>query len=411
MTDVIVLGGGIVGVTTALALQQRGRDVCIIDQGAARSQSSFGNAGIIQVEAAEPYAMPRSLHELVAIALRHSNAVNWHWNALPRHLWPLWKYFRHSRPSRHRSISSTYAQLTSRATRDHTPLIDAAKAWPLIRRDGFRHAYRNAAQMSVALTRARRLTRDYGVTFTAMDSAALAAAEPGLKIEMAGAIHWRDSWTCADPGALVAAYTALFLRNGGTIFTGDAMTLERRGDRWLVDLTTPSGQIAARDAVISIGFQSAHLCRRFGLDIPLFRKRGYHCHFETTAGPDLLLVDVENSAVLAPMRAGLRILTGAEIAQAPTAPTPVQLTRATQAARRLFEIGRPLDRAPWVGNRPCMPDMLPVVGAVPGQSGLWANFGHGHQGFTLGPTTAALLGDEMTGAPVAFAAMSPGRRF
>jgi D-amino-acid dehydrogenase len=57
----------------------------------------------------------------------------------------------------------------------------------------------------------------------------------------------------------------------------------------------------------------------------------------------------------------------------------------------MLEIGALLDDPPWFGTRPCLPDMLPMVGAVPGQDGLWVNFGHGHQGFTLGPTTASLL--------------------
>ncbi|MEY8842150.1 FAD-dependent oxidoreductase, partial [Cribrihabitans sp. XS_ASV171] len=74
MHDVIVMGGGMVGVSSALALQERGLDVALLDRGDPAARSSYGNAGIIQVEAAEPYAMPRSMGELAAIAFRRSNA-------------------------------------------------------------------------------------------------------------------------------------------------------------------------------------------------------------------------------------------------------------------------------------------------------------------------------------------------
>lgn len=76
---------------------------------------------------------------------------------------------------------------------------------------------------------------------------------------------------------------------------------------------------------------------------------------------------------------------------------PSQLNLAVAAARGLFDLGEAVEATPWRGVRPCMPDMLPVIGPASRHRGLWFNFGHGHQGFTLGPTTAALLAEAMTG--------------
>ena len=56
-----------------------------------------------------------------------------------------------------------------------------------------------------------------------------------------------------------------------------------------------------------------------------------------------------------------------------------------------------VDPEPWLGRRPCLPDMLPVIGEAAGKKGLWMNFGHHHLGFTLGPVTARLLAEVMTG--------------
>jgi D-amino-acid dehydrogenase len=63
----------------------------------------------------------------------------------------------------------------------------------------------------------------------------------------------------------------------------------------------------------------------------------------------------------------------------------------------MLPIADRVDEAPWMGVRPCMPDMIPVVGAIPGQPGLWGCFGHSHQGLTLGPTTGRLLAEMMSG--------------
>ncbi|MCV2894974.1 NAD(P)/FAD-dependent oxidoreductase [Lentibacter sp. XHP0401] len=290
-------------------------------------------------------------------------------------------------------------------------MISASGADMLICRKGFRHAYRDKQELTGAIARAERMAREYGVAFEPLDGRALQRAEPNLLIPLAGAIQWLDPWTCRDPEALVAAYTKLFKAAGGTVVSGDAMTLHARQGKWAVDIPGATGPMVARDAVICLGSQSAQLTTRFGLRVPLFCKRGYHLQLKSSRGPNLLLVDAKNSTVLAPMVSGLRILTGAELSRPSSAGTTSQLNHAIVSARELFEIEAPRDADPWMGNRPCMPDMLPVVGAVPGQSGLWANFGHGHQGFTLGPTTASLLAHEMAGNSATFPELSPCYRF
>ncbi|EAQ02088.1 D-amino-acid dehydrogenase [Pseudooceanicola batsensis HTCC2597] len=172
------------------------------------------------------------------------------------------------------------------------------------------------------------------------------------------------------------------------------MTLARDADFWHVQENS-GDRVTSKQAVIAMGMRSAELCKRFGLKVPLFPKRGYHLHLPAENGPRIPFVDVASSAVFAPMAGGLRVLTGAEIARDGSKTRPVQLERARRAAKELFEVGEPVEHEPWVGVRPCMPDMLPMIGEIPGQKGLWANFGHGHQGFTLGPTTASLLAGAM----------------
>ncbi|WP_026380801.1 NAD(P)/FAD-dependent oxidoreductase [Afifella pfennigii] len=122
-------------------------------------------------------------------------------------------------------------------------------------------------------------------------------------------------------------------------------------------------------------------------------------NYRTDAAPSLPLMATEIGAVLAPMRQGLRIATGAEIARLGAPLTPVQLQRAETEAAELVALGEPVEAEPWAGVRPCMPDMLPVLGKAPRHPGLWLNFGHGHQGFTLGPTSAILLGEAMSAKP------------
>jgi D-amino-acid dehydrogenase len=122
-------------------------------------------------------------------------------------------------------------------------------------------------------------------------------------------------------------------------------------------------------------------------------------------------MDVDNAFVMAPMQSGLRLTTGAELTRMTDTATPVQLHRAEQAAGALLQLGQPVEAEPWFGTRPCMPDMLPMVGPLNNHPGLWCHFGHGHQGFTLGPTTGRLLAEMMVGEQpfMDTAALSPQR--
>jgi D-amino-acid dehydrogenase len=135
--------------------------------------------------------------------------------------------------------------------------------------------------------------------------------------------------------------------------------------------------------------------------VPLFVKRGYHMHYGARDNARLRhwLMDSETGYLLAPMRAGIRLTTGAELARHDAQPHYQQLAAAEAVARTLFPLGDRLDPQPWMGARPCTPDMKPVIGPAPGLPGLWLAFGHGHQGFTLGPITGQLLGQMMDGEP------------
>jgi D-amino-acid dehydrogenase len=109
------------------------------------------------------------------------------------------------------------------------------------------------------------------------------------------------------------------------------------------------------------------------------------------------VLDIEYGYVLAPMTRGIRLTTGAEFAPRDAPPTPVQLAKVEPIARGLFPLAERVDEKPWIGARPCLPDMLPMIGPIPGRKGLWADFAHHHLGFTLGPVSGRLLAEMMTG--------------
>ncbi|QPM92517.1 NAD(P)/FAD-dependent oxidoreductase [Pseudooceanicola algae] len=395
MTEILVLGAGMVGVSTALALQARGHAVTLVDRRPPGQETSHGNAGIIQVEAAEPYAMPRDLVTLLRYGLGRSNDLTYSLAGVGAMAPALWRYFRASAPARHKVASASYSLLTRRANRDHQPLIAASGSENLITRDGLAVLLRDRATLDAAAAEAEHLRAEYAVGSRIVDGAAWRAEEPALRLTPAGVVHYTDCWSVSDPGGLTAAYGALFERLGGRFLLADSDGLERRDGGWRLD--TPEGAVDAEQAVICLGPWSGVFLRRFGLRVPMILKRGYHAHYDAPLRPRRPFVDAAHGVVLSNMRKGLRMTSGAAIVAQDAVAAPRQLTRAEAAVDPLIELGPRVEEPQWFGSRPCLPGMLPMVGALPGQPGLWANFGHGHQGFTLGPTTAALLAEAMAG--------------
>jgi D-amino-acid dehydrogenase len=395
MRSAIVLGAGMVGVSTALHLQRRGWSISLIDRKAPGQETSYGNAGIIQSEAVRPYGMPRDLRTLLKIATGRTNDVRYRLASLPGHLKPLLRYWWHSAPKRHAEISTAYASIVASAASEHDEFIREAGAGEIVRRDGYRQLHREPAVLEAAVAVANMNHARYGVNFCVLSPAELARAEPLLTQAGCGAIHWRDAWTVSDPGGLVTSYAALFRRRGGAILRGDAATLRQTSSGWSV--AAADGRVEAEAAVVALGPWSPDLLRSFGYRYALVRKRGYHRHYQAGSALNLPLMDAAFGYLMAPMAKGLRITTGAELTGPRARATPMQLARAEAAARQLLDLGRSVEADPWYGTRPCSPDMLPVLGRARAHRGLWMNFGHGHQGFTLGPVTGRLLAESMVG--------------
>jgi D-amino-acid dehydrogenase len=395
--DVIVLGAGIVGVSVALHLRRRGRDVVLVDRQGPGEGTSFGNAGLIQREAVFPHPFPQAVSELLRIARNQSIDAVYHPLALPGIVSPLLRYWLNSHPERYVHAILGQSRLLATCIDEHLVLAREAEATHLLRPIGYHQMYGNARKLEAALAQAEIARREYGVNYAALDGAALAEAEPALLAEKAGAVHWTDPLSVSDPHGLTVAYAKLFAELGGSMAIGDATQLQRGVNGWRI--ATDLGPMEAATAVVALGAASPKVTAPLGYAPPLFGKRGYHMHYGL-AGNAVLhrpMLDSDSGFLLAPMRYGVRLTTGAEFARMDAPPTPVQLERAEPVARGLLPLAERVDTKPWMGVRPCTPDMLPIIGRAPGREDLWFAFGHAHQGLTLGPTTGRLIAEMMAG--------------
>ena len=286
--------------------------------------------------------------------------------------------------------------LVARAVEEHLAIAEPAGARSLLRDGGWIKAFRTERGRDAGLREAEEVA-PFGVPYQFLTRDALLKLEPHLGEAAIAGVQFSDPLTTPNPQALIGTYAALFEARGGDFLKGNAESLSQSGDGWIV--TTASGGVEARDVVLALGPWTNTLARALGYRFPFGVKRGYHMHYSPrgNAGLSKPVLDYERGYVVTPMAAGLRLTTGAEFARPEDPPSSAHLDRLEPYGREMFPLGDRRETMPWLGRRPCLPDMLPVIGAAPRHKGLWFDFGHQHLGLTLGPISGRLLADLMVG--------------
>lgn len=394
-TDVIVLGAGVVGVSAALHLAKRGLSVSLVDRRAVGEETSYGNAGIIEGNTYFPYPFPK-MSALLKIAFKQAPEANYHLSYLPRIAPWLFAYMRHSTGAGMFEFAERMRPLFAVSVAEHEKLMREAGAERYLRTNGWLKIYRTTQAFNDAKPDLDAIAAA-GLAFEPLDTAGSMVLEPGLSPIFERGIYWPQAASVSNPLAVTRAYAERFRALGGVIVTGDARSLHRADGRWRVDTT--EGPIDGTQAVVALGPWAQDVLDPLGIKLPLEVKRGYHRHFKSKGNKGLNrpVLDAEVGYAMVPMEQGLRLTTGAEFASRDAPPTPVQFDRLMPQARALFPIGEPVEAEPWMGRRPCFPDSMPVIGAAPGQSNLWLDYGHAHWGLTLGPVSGRLLAEMMTG--------------
>jgi D-amino-acid dehydrogenase len=394
-TDVLVLGAGIVGVATALQIQARGREVMLIDRRGAGEETSYGNAGIIERASIFPYPFPRDWRALAVYAVNGANEARYHLRDLPHFAPFLARYWWESAPQRAYRHAMDARPLIENCLSEHEKLMAEAGALALLRKTGWLKLFRSEKTFAGGRAAARQI-EPFGLKCAFYDAEALRKVEPSLT-GVHAAVHYLDPASLSDPLALTQKYLALFEQRGGVFRRGEARTFRPATSGYGVE--TDEGPVLAKDAVVCLGPWADVVAAPLGYSFPFAVKRGYHMHYAPGEGATLghPALDADNGFLLAPMAQGVRLTTGAEFARRDAPPDYTQLNASETVARKLFPLSKRLDAKPWMGRRPCLPDMLPVIGPAPRHKGLWFNFGHQHHGLTLSAISGRLLAEMMTG--------------
>jgi D-amino-acid dehydrogenase len=407
-TDVVVLGAGIVGVSTAYALRERGLSVMLIDRKPPGEETSYGNAGILSSGSILPLNKPSLFSALPSYLTNQSAALRWNPAWTVRNLDWVLRFLANAVPSRVQPRAVALHGLIGASLALHRDWIVRAGEPQRIRETGWLKAWRGDGAAAAKAEQAWLAA--FGIESELLDRQAISALEPNiLPVYKTGLLHSQTA-SVDSPGNVVKAYAKMFEGAGGVMRQAPVKALAPDSAGWRVIFQ--DGATRARHVVVALGPWSPDILRPLGYRVPMAFERGYHREFRPDPARQLLrpINDADGAFLMTPMEQGIRITSGVELTDRDAPSSTAQLDKVVPLARSVVEFGDAVGE-PWRGARPTLPDSLPMIGPAPRHSGLWLAFGNQHIGFTTGPATGAAIAAMIAGEAPSFdvTAFAPSR--
>ena len=394
-----IVGAGIVGICTALALAKEGIDVRLIDRDEPGQGASYGNAGVISPWSVVPQSVPGAWRNIPGWLLKEDGPLFIRPSYFPR-LFPwTWSFLKQGKMRRVREVSDAMEILNQNNIELYRKLLAGTGFEGLITDSYYVHAFRNPDAADIdALDYA--LKREKGATIEKIDGAELRQLEPALSSDFKTAIVTKGQARSLEPGKIGQVLFQQFTALGGKFLRADVMKIKPNDKgEWAIE--TSEGTYLATKVVLAAGAWSGKLLAPLGVKVPLEAERGYHVEFPN-AGVTLnnSVMDMDLKCVASSMNAGLRIAGTAEFAGLNAPPNQKRVDMLISCAKRIVPNINFEDVKSWSGVRPSSPDSLPFLGEIPSHKGLFAAFGHSHYGLMMAPKTGEVVTDMLLNRPV-----------
>jgi D-amino-acid dehydrogenase len=399
--DVLIIGGGAIGLATALALLEAGRGVRVLDAGTAGGGASHGNCGTITPSHAPPLAAPG----VVAQALRWMFTPDAPLYLKPRIDPALWHWLLRfaARCNARDWRESTHAR-AALLNDSRARLADWVGRYGLaceFEEEGLDYVFRDPRKFQQYVDEAAVLA-EFGIATQVFDGAAYQHEEPAMLPGVAGAIRFPGD-ARLRPDRYVAELARAVRERGGLI---EEQCRVDRLDTTVsgVRVTTALGSRVARDAVIALGAWTPAFARTLGLRAPIQPGKGYSITYSRPAQvPRHPMVLKDRSVCVTVWDSGFRLGSTMEFSGHDDTLNATRLAALERGAREFLRepVGSEVHER-WCGWRPMTWDDLPLLGRAPGYEHVWMAAGHGMLGISMSSATGQLMADLMTGRTPAF---------
>ncbi|GAB2584241.1 FAD-dependent oxidoreductase [Dyella jejuensis] len=402
-SDVLILGGGVVGLSCAWFLLQGGASVRVLEQGTPGCGSSHGNCGTITPSHAAPLAMPG----MVGVALRSMLRADapFYLNPrfdVPRLRWLL-GFARHCNWRDFHRAAQARAAILQRSRHVLAALIRSEGLDCEFVEAGLLYVYRSAAAMAADERHHAELLDRLGIPVQRLRADEVQAMEPALRPGVQGGLfHPEDARL--RPDRYVAELARLVRERGGVIESGAKVgRFETEGQR-ITGVTTSGGRFAGDRVVLALGAWSPLLGRQLGLRMPMQPGKGYSLTYSRpTLVPRHAMVLREAAVCVTTWESGFRLGSTMEFSGYAEGLNRKRLDALRRgAAEGLHAPEGPQLQEEWWGWRPMSMDEVPIIGPSARWSNLHLATAHGMLGVSMSAATGELIAAQCNGTPPPF---------
>ena len=395
---VVVLGAGVVGVSTAYQLLKDGHSVTILEREAEAAQfTSYANAGLVAPGHAYAWGSPAAPGMMLRSLYRGDQAIRFS----PRFSMRQWRWSLAFLGQCTAERAAANTRIKARLCQYSQSMLDEVTGETGVEYDGrsggLLYFYRSPERYSAASKKAD-LLREQGLEVRQLSRDEVIETDPGLETArhaVAGGLY-TPSDSSGDARIFTRELAKACAGMGADIRYNTTVTGFVRKDGLLHSVETTSGPVAADAFVLCLGVYSPHLAEKLGIDLPIYPVKGYSVTVpaaDLDTPPAIGGVDEENLLAYCPMGNRIRLTATAEIAGYSNSHKPSDFRVMLEKARELF--GQKLGASGieyWAGLRPMTPTGLPVVDRSPIDN-LFINTGHGHMGWTMANGCARMTAD------------------
>jgi len=398
MKDVVIIGGGAVGLWCAWHLHQAGRHVTIVDKGDFTDGCSFGNAGMIVPSHFIPMASPGII----------SKGIQWMFKKdSPFYIRPrfnlelaqwLWAFYR---SSTHKHVAESIALLRDLHTesRELYRQLQHAPGFSFgFEQKGILMLFKSAAAERDELEMAEA-AHQLGIDAIHLTPEKLKQVEPGIQMDVRGAVHYPGD-AHVTPHVFMRQMVNQLKQEGVVFLPGKEISgIHDHGSTGAEASTADGDILRAQKIVVAAGSWSGKLLKKTGYRLPMQDGKGYSMTLERPSlKPSIPSILHEARVAITPMGDDLRISGTLEISGMDDKVNPHKVNSILKAVPEYYPGMKIKDAGPvWFGYRPCTPDGMPYIGPLQNDSAVIMATGHAMMGLSLAPVTGRIVKDMLAG--------------
>jgi len=393
-TDIVVLGGGVIGLSIALRMLNAGREVVLIDPEKPGTGTSFGNAGTIAEYAVLPVGSPEIIKQLPSLLFSKNSPIAIKRSAILSLCPWLIRFLFQSMPKNAARNAQAIASLLQGSRLRWEELSSQIGGESILKTNGNLYLYNSKEHLDYGIKDIAK-RRKLGLNAEILNIDELNKLEPNLNLSGGGASYFPDGAYMSDPGKMVNLILNSSINKGCQIIKKAATRIERTREGVKVHFDNQSTMLT-KHLVVAAGAFSKKFATQVGDKIPLDTERGYHVEYDMDKSllnrPCCHAVD---GFYMSPMTGRLRVVGTVELGGLSPKISQQRIKYLEKGVATFFpKLGNP-SRA-WLGFRPSTPDSRPVISESSKGDDIVYAFGHGHIGLTLAPITAEIVDSILT---------------